>query len=92
MDRTTGSQSLGSFVQSMTERMTTLARTLGAWVLSEPRTLQAQEEQVVRQLHELRRREEDALALRHRRAVRPREVLAGVPVWRPSQLPPHASR
>jgi hypothetical protein len=37
----------------MTERMTTLARTLGTWVQAEPRTLQAQEEQLVRQLHDL---------------------------------------
>lgn len=53
MDATTQSQALASFVQTMTERMTTLARTLGAWVQAEARTLQEQEEQVVRQLHEL---------------------------------------
>jgi hypothetical protein len=53
MDRTTGSATLESFVQTMTERMTTLARTLGTWVQAEPRTLQAQEEQLVRQLHDL---------------------------------------
>ena len=41
-----------AFVQSRTERMTTLARTLGAWVQAEPRSLQAQEEQVVGQLHD----------------------------------------
>ena len=53
MDATTQSQALASFVQTMTERMTTLARTLGAWVQAEARTLQEQEEPVVRQLHEL---------------------------------------
>ena len=53
MDRTTGVSDLEAFVQSMTERMTTLARTLGAWVQAEPRTLQAQEEQVVSHLHDL---------------------------------------
>ena len=53
MDGTTQSQALASFVQTMTEHMTSLARTLGPWVQAEPRTLQAQEEQVVRQLHEL---------------------------------------
>lgn len=53
MDRTTGLSDLEAFVETMTERMTTLARTLGAWVQAEPRTLQAQEEQVVGQLHDL---------------------------------------
>jgi hypothetical protein len=53
MNGITGSQTLESFVQTMSERMTTLARTLGSWVQAEPRTLQAQEEQLVRQLHEL---------------------------------------
>lgn len=53
MDATTGSEALASFVQTLTERMTSLARSLGEWVLSEPRPLQAQEEQVVRQLHDL---------------------------------------
>jgi hypothetical protein len=53
MDTTTSSEAVASFVQTMTERMTSLARSLGEWVLSEPRTLQAQEEQVVRQLHDL---------------------------------------
>jgi hypothetical protein len=53
MDGITGSEALTSFVQTMTERMATLARTLGSWVQAEPRTLQAQEEQIVRQLHEL---------------------------------------
>jgi hypothetical protein len=53
MDATTQSQALASFVQTMTERMTTLARTLGAWVQAEAHTLQEQEEQVVRHLHEL---------------------------------------
>jgi hypothetical protein len=42
-----------SFVQAMTERMSTLAGLLGAWVQAEPRTLQAQEEQVVRQVQAL---------------------------------------
>jgi hypothetical protein len=37
----------------MTERMATLARSLGAWVQAEPRTLQEQEEQVLHQLHDL---------------------------------------
>jgi hypothetical protein len=53
MDTTTPSDALGSFVQTMSERMTMLARSLGSWVQAEPRTLQAQEEQVVRQLHDL---------------------------------------
>jgi Uncharacterised protein family (UPF0236) len=53
MDGTTQSEAFASFVQSMTERMTSLACTLGTWVQAEPRTLHAQEEQVVRQLHEL---------------------------------------
>lgn len=53
MDSTTRSAPLEAFVQSMTERMTTLARTLGAWVQAEERTLQAQEELLVGQLHEL---------------------------------------
>lgn len=53
MDATTGSEALASFVQTMTERMSSLARTLGTWVQAEPRTLPAQEEQVVRQLHDL---------------------------------------
>jgi len=37
----------------MTDRMTTLARTLAAWVQTEPRTLQQQEAQLLNQLHEL---------------------------------------
>src|SRR5690242_10901025 len=53
MDATTGSLALEAFVQSMTERITSLARTLGTWVLSEPRTLQQQEQQLLCQLHEL---------------------------------------
>src|SRR5262245_3729591 len=53
MDRTTGVSDLEAFVQSMTDHMTSLARSLGAWVQAEPRTLQAQEEQVVGQLHDL---------------------------------------
>lgn len=53
MDGSTGSQALEAFVQSMTERMTNLARSLGTWAQAEPRTLQAHEEQLVRQLHEL---------------------------------------
>jgi hypothetical protein len=53
MDATTGSKVLETFVQTMTERMTTLARSLGSWVQAEPRTLQTQEEQLVRQLHDL---------------------------------------
>lgn len=53
MDGSTGSQTLEAFVQTMTEHMTTLAHALGAWAQAEPRTLQAQEEQVVRQLHDL---------------------------------------
>ena len=51
MDRTTGVSDLESFVQSMNERITSLALTLGSWVQAEPRTLQEQEEQVVQQLH-----------------------------------------
>lgn len=42
-----------SFVQLMTERMTTLARHLAAWVQAEPRSLQEQEQLVLGQLHEL---------------------------------------
>src|SRR5213592_754027 len=53
MNGTTGAAALGSFVESMTERMATLAYTLGAWVQAEPRTLQAQEEQLLCQLHDL---------------------------------------
>ena len=53
MDATTQSATVASFIESMTERMASLARSLGAWVQAEPRTLQAQEEQVVRQLHDL---------------------------------------
>src|SRR5262245_7420320 len=53
MDNTTGSSALEAFVQTMTERMASLARTLGTWVQAEPRTLQQQEEQLLCQLHEL---------------------------------------
>ncbi len=53
MDATTGSAALEAFVQTMTERMASLARTLGTWVQAEPRTLQQQEEQLLCQLHEL---------------------------------------
>jgi hypothetical protein len=53
MDATTGSAALEVFVQTMTERMTSLARTLGTWVQAEPRTLQQQEEQLLCQLHDL---------------------------------------
>ena len=53
MDATTQSTALETFVQTLTERMTSLARTLATWVLSEPRTLQQQEEQILRQLHDL---------------------------------------
>jgi Uncharacterised protein family (UPF0236) len=53
MDATTGSAALETFVQTMTERMASLARTLGTWVQAEPRTLQQQEEQLLCQLHEL---------------------------------------
>jgi hypothetical protein len=44
MDATTGTTSLEMFVQTMTERMARLARSLGAWVQEEPRSLQQQEE------------------------------------------------
>lgn len=53
MDATTSSAALEAFVQSMTERMATIARTLGSWVQAEERTLQQQEEQLLRQLHQL---------------------------------------
>ena len=53
MDATTSSAALEAFVQTMTQRMANLARTLGAWVQSEPRTLQQQEEQLLHQLHQL---------------------------------------
>jgi hypothetical protein len=53
MDTTTQSATLASFVQTMTEHMASLAHSLGDWVQAEPRTLQAQEEQVVRHLHDL---------------------------------------
>lgn len=53
MNGTTQSSALEAFVQSMTERMTSLARTLGTWVQAEERTLQQQEEQLLRQLHDL---------------------------------------
>jgi Uncharacterised protein family (UPF0236) len=53
MDATTESTALEAFVQTMTERMASLARTLGAWVQAEPRTLQQQEEQLLGHLHDL---------------------------------------
>jgi len=53
MDATTPSSALELFVQTMTERMATLARSVGAYVQSEPRTLQEQEHQLLGQLHEL---------------------------------------
>jgi Uncharacterised protein family (UPF0236) len=53
MDSTTQSATLEAFVQTMTERMANLARTLGTWVQAEERTLQQQEQQLLRQLHEL---------------------------------------
>jgi hypothetical protein len=53
MDATTEASALELFVQTMTERMAQLARSLGAWVQAEPRTLQEQEHQLLGQLHEL---------------------------------------
>lgn len=53
MDRTTAIDRNAAFVQAMTERMTTLARSLSAWVQAEPRPLQQLEEQVVSVLHDL---------------------------------------
>lgn len=53
MDATTATTSLETFVQTMTERMARLARSLGAWVQEEPRTLQQQEELLLGHLHEL---------------------------------------
>lgn len=53
MDRTTEADRSEAFVQTLTQRMTTLARTLSAWVQTEPRSLQQMEEQVVSVLHDL---------------------------------------
>jgi len=53
MDSTTQSATLETFVQTMTERMASLARSLGSWVQAEARSLQEQEEQLVHLLHQL---------------------------------------
>jgi hypothetical protein len=53
MNATTGTTSLEAFVQTMTERMARLTRSLGAWVQEEPRSLQQQEELLLGHLHEL---------------------------------------
>jgi hypothetical protein len=52
-NRITATDRNAAFVQQMTEQMTTLARTLSAWVQAEPRPLQELEAQVVRVLHDL---------------------------------------
>jgi hypothetical protein len=53
MDRTTSSERSEAFVQAMTERMATVARSLSAWVQAEQHTLETLEQQVVRVLHDL---------------------------------------
>jgi hypothetical protein len=52
-DHTTPQQAIDQFVTAMTDRMTTLARTLSAWATSEPRTLGDLEPQVVRTIKDL---------------------------------------
>jgi hypothetical protein len=86
MDATTQSATLASFVQTMTERLASLARSLGAWVQAEPRTLQTHEEQVVRHLHDL-----GTALLTGLLALAPAPTNGSVPLWRPGQLPPPPS-
>lgn len=52
-DRTTSTDRSAVFVQTMTERITSVTRTLAADVQAEPRSLQAMEAQIVRVLHDL---------------------------------------
>jgi hypothetical protein len=52
-NRTTASPTMESFVQEMTERMTRLARALGEWTRSEPRTLTDMEQHVMRTIKDL---------------------------------------
>jgi hypothetical protein len=52
-DRTTSTDRSETFVQTLTERITTVTRTLAAYVHAEPRSLQDMEEQIVRVLHDL---------------------------------------
>ena len=52
-DRSTSTDRGEAFVQSMTDQMATVARTLRAWVQAETRPLQEIETQVVRVLHDV---------------------------------------